>query len=79
MSKAREIREKSDVDLLARKDELKREIFKLKSLHAPEKRDAAHAKVREYKKDIARIETILTEREIEEFFKQLSNIELALG
>ncbi len=79
MSKTREIREKSDVDLLARKEELKRDIFKLKSSHAPENRDAAHAKVRECKKEIARIETVLKEREIEEFFKELSNIESALG
>ncbi len=75
MSKTREIREKSDVDLLARRDELKREIFKLKSLAAVETKDAAFSKVREHKKEIARIETVLREREIEQFFKELSNLE----
>ena len=75
MSKTREIREKGDVDLLARKDELKREIFKLKSLAAIDSKDAASSKVRNHKKEIARIETVLREREIEQFFKELSNIE----
>ncbi|MGR3951427.1 MAG: 50S ribosomal protein L29 [Chlamydia sp.] len=79
MSKTSEIREKDDADLLVRKHELKREIFKLKSSHAPENKDAIHTKVRACKKEVARIETILKEREIEEFFKELSNIESALG
>lgn len=79
MSTTREIREKSNVDLCAQKERLRREIFTLKSTQAPEKKDALHAKVRDCKKEIARIETVLRERQIEEFFTELANIESALG
>ena len=65
MMKINKIREMSSPDLEKELGELKTELFKLKFSLATNGLDNP-MKIKEVKKDIARINTILTERKIEE-------------
>jgi len=59
--KATEIRELSDEELNNKESELKDQLFKLKFQHALGQLENAE-KIKNVKKDIARIKTILTEK-----------------
>ena len=59
-----ELRELNTKELLDRCEELKKEIFTLKSSAAIEKKEKCARAIRGHKKEIARIHTILTEREL---------------
>ena len=65
MMKINKIREMSSPDLEKELGELKTELFKLKFSLATNGLDNP-MKIKEVKKDIARINTVLTERKIEE-------------
>lgn len=60
--KARELRELSEEELYSKEEELKDQLFKLKFQHAIGKLEN-EMKLRNIKKDIARIETILREKD----------------
>ena len=61
--KAKELREKSDVELQKELGELKSELFKLRFQHATNQLENP-MKLKDVKKSIARIKTILREREL---------------
>ena len=61
--KANEIREKTNEELAKELDELKRELFKLRFQHATNQLENP-MKLRQIKRDIAVIKTIIREREI---------------
>lgn len=61
--KARELRELTDDELKRREEELKDQLFKLRAQHAIGQLENT-AKLRNIRKDIARIKTILKEREL---------------
>jgi len=59
--KARELKELSEEELLGKEEELKDQLFKLKFQHAIGQLENA-MKLKNIKKDIARIKTILREK-----------------
>jgi len=61
--KAKELREMSDVELQKELGELKSELFKLRLQHATNQLENP-MKLKDVKKSIARIKTILREREL---------------
>ena len=61
MEKIKEIREQSDADLLKQVDTLKEELFNLRFQQATGVLENP-ARMKEIKKTIARIKTVLTER-----------------
>lgn len=61
--KARDLREKSDSELLEQEGELREELFNLRFQHATGQLENTMALVR-VKKDIARVRTILRQREL---------------
>ncbi len=61
MMKARELREMSDVELEAKLEELKKELFKLR-IERSIGQVANPMRRRDIRRDIARIKTILNER-----------------
>ena len=63
--KINKIKEMSSPDLIKELGELKQELFKLRFSLATNGLDN-HMKIREVKKDIARINTVLSERKLEE-------------
>jgi len=67
-----ELRKLNSKELLDRCEELKKEIFTLKSTAAIEKKEQCARFVRGHKKEIARIHTILSERELEQEVGELS-------
>jgi large subunit ribosomal protein L29 len=62
--KARELREKDDSELVEQERELREELFNLRFQHATGQLENTMAVVR-VKRDIARLKTILRERELE--------------
>ncbi|MGH9014472.1 MAG: 50S ribosomal protein L29 [Acidimicrobiia bacterium] len=60
---ARELRELNDVELEHRLEEAKEELFNLRFQNATGQLDST-ARLRQVRKDVARIETLLREREI---------------
>ncbi len=62
MEKMKEIREQSDADLLKQVDTLKEELFTLRFQQATGVLENP-ARMKEIRKTIARIKTVLTERE----------------
>lgn len=60
-----EIREKNNEDLLVDIDELKEELFELRFQHAIGQLENT-ARLKEIRKTIARIKTVITERELSE-------------
>ncbi len=67
--KAFELRDLENEDLLLREQELKEELFNLRFQLATGQLDN-HARIKQAKTDIARIRTILREREIELWERQ---------
>ncbi len=65
MSSLKEIRETKDAELLAQIDTLKEELFDLRFHHAIGQLENP-ARLREIRKTIARIKTVITERELSE-------------
>lgn len=63
--KANEIREKTQQELNLEVDQLKSELFKLRFQHATKQLDNT-MKLKEVKKSIARVKTIIRERELNE-------------
>jgi len=61
--KARELRELTDDELKRREEELKDQLFKLRAQHAIGQLENT-AKLKNIRRDIARIKTILKEREL---------------
>lgn len=61
--KSNEIREKSQLELQKELAELKSELFKLRFQHATNQLENP-MKLKEVKKDIARVKTIMREREL---------------
>ena len=61
--KANEIREKTNEELARELSELKKELFKLRFQHATNQLDNP-MKIREVKKSIAQVKTIIREKEI---------------
>ena len=61
--KANEIREKTNEELAKELNELKKELFKLRFQHATNQLDNP-MKIREVKKSIAQVKTIIREREL---------------
>ena len=61
--KANEIREKTNEELAKELSELKKELFKLRFQHATNQLDNP-MKIREVKKSIAQVKTIIREREL---------------
>jgi large subunit ribosomal protein L29 len=64
MASAAELRSLSDADLVRRLDETKEELFNLRFQNVTGQLDG-HARIGQVRKDIARINTILRQREIE--------------
>jgi large subunit ribosomal protein L29 len=64
-----ELREKADAELLDRKAELERAMFLDRSIVATSGEKRQVAKVRAMRKEIARILTLLRERELEQLFR----------
>jgi large subunit ribosomal protein L29 len=64
MSKASELRNLGDADLVRRLAEAKEELFNLRFQNVTGQLDG-HARIGQVKKDIARLNTILRQREIE--------------
>ena len=62
--KARELRDKSDSELTEQERELREELFNLRFQHATGQLENTMAIVR-VKKDIARVKTLLRERDLE--------------
>ena len=65
MTSLKEIRETKDADLLAQIDPLKEELFDLRFQQAIGQLENP-ARLREIRKTIARIKTVITERELSE-------------
>ncbi len=63
--KVKEIREKSNTELLKEIDSLKEELFSLRFQQATGQLENS-ARMKEVKKTIARIKTVITERELSE-------------
>jgi large subunit ribosomal protein L29 len=63
MVRARELRELNDVELEHRLDEVREELFNLRFQNATGQLDST-ARLGQVRRDIARIETLLREREI---------------
>ncbi len=61
--KARDLREKSDSELMEQERELREELFNLRFQHATGQLENTMALIR-VKKDIARVKTILRQREL---------------
>ena len=61
--KANEIREKSQLELQKELTELKSELFKLRFQHATNQLDNP-MKLKDVKRDIARVKTVMREREV---------------
>jgi large subunit ribosomal protein L29 len=64
MSKASELRNLSDADLVRRLAESKEELFNLRFQNVTGQLDG-HARIGQVRKDVARLNTILRQREIE--------------
>jgi large subunit ribosomal protein L29 len=64
MAKASELRSLSDADLVRRLGEAKEELFNLRFQNVTGQLDG-HSRIGDVRKDIARLNTILRQREIE--------------
>lgn len=62
--RARDLRELTDQELMAKEEDLKRKLFNLRFQVATDQQDNT-ALMAETRKDIARVKTILKERELE--------------
>lgn len=69
-----EVRALSDKDLIERRNDLKEETMRMRFAIVTNQQ-TNHAQLRSVKRDIARINTILREREIAEAFQQMLGTE----
>lgn len=65
MAKANEFRDQSVEELLAKENDLRKEIFEMRNKHSQEKKLEKPHLLREKRKDLARLLTILREKELE--------------
>ncbi len=63
MAKAKDLREQSDQELQAQCEDLRQEIFQMKNALAMRKEEIKPNAIREKRKDVARILTILAQRQ----------------
>lgn len=63
MTKAASYRSLSDEELLTQRDDLRKEIFEMKNALSSKKEDVSASSIQEKKRNVARILTILRERE----------------
>jgi large subunit ribosomal protein L29 len=66
MAKAKDLRTQSEGELEAQLDDLRKEIYELRNALSSKKEDVKPFKIMLKRKDIARILTILRERQIEQ-------------
>lgn len=66
MVKANEFRDQSVEELIARQNDLRKEIFEMRNKHSQEKKLEKPHQLRELRKDLARLLTILREKELEQ-------------
>lgn len=64
MTKAAELRAQSDAELVALENDNRKEIFQMRNAIALRSKEANPQDVRKKRKDIARVKTILRERQI---------------
>ena len=64
MTKAKTFREQSDAELQAQVQDMRKDIFNLKNAVSSKKEDVKPAQIQVKKKDVARILTVLREREL---------------
>lgn len=67
---ASELREKTDAELLEKKKELEKDMFMARSVVATSGEKKQNEKVRGYRKEIARILTIVRERELHQMLRE---------
>lgn len=66
MAKAKTYREQSDADLQAQCEEMRKEIFMMKNALSSKKEDVKPYQIQMKRKDVARILTVLRERQQEQ-------------
>ncbi len=66
MMKAKDIRGQSEVELQAQVQDLRKEIFSLRNAVSSKKEDVKTYQIQSKRKDVARILTILRERELQQ-------------
>ncbi len=64
------LRKKSDAELLETKNELERSLFKARSILVTGGEKKQHAKIRVMRREIARILTIIRERELQQSLRE---------
>jgi large subunit ribosomal protein L29 len=69
MTKAKDMREQSNQELENQLQDLRKEIFTLKNGVASKREDVKPAQIQVKKKDVARILTVLRERQLQETAK----------
>lgn len=65
MKKAKDFRSESDADLQAQLQDLRKEIFGLKNAVSSKKEDVKPAQIQVKRKDVARILTVLRQRQLQ--------------
>ncbi len=65
MKKAKEFRSESDAELQAQLQDLRKEIFGLKNAVSSKKEDVKPAQIQVKRKDVARILTVLRQRQLQ--------------
>lgn len=70
MAKAKELREHSDAELEAQVTDLRKEIFALRNAVSSKKEDVKPYQIQMKRKDVARILTILSERQMQQQVQQ---------
>lgn len=66
MAKAKEIREQSNEELTAQLNDLRKNIFEMRNALSSKREDVKPYQIKMKKKDIARILTLLRQRELEQ-------------
>jgi ribosomal protein L29 len=66
MPKAKQFREQSDAELEAQCEDLRREIFTMKNALSSKKEDVKPYQIQMKRKDVARMLTVLRERQLEQ-------------
>jgi len=66
MAKAKDLREQSDDELQAQCEEMRKEIFMMKNALSSKKEDVKPYQIQMKRKDVARILTVLRERQQEQ-------------
>jgi len=65
MTKAKDLRSQSEAELQAQLEDLRKEIFGLKNAVSSKKEDVKPAQIQVKRKDVARILTVLRQRQLQ--------------